>query len=257
MQRWRTGGAVALALSLGLGLNVTTVAAQTPLPMGKMTPGVVGSDGHTDYQLVATHPGLLTVALLGNGTDDLFLELQDDEGQRVPEGFADNDRLGHAGREQLQLLVPWPGTYRLRVGAHGSSSGYEIGATYLETPALGLPADPDGRPSKAQVLTPGQSIEDSVGAGSGDYWDWFVVKPAKGGTLTVTTTGDEGDLVLEAYLDGSFAGPQERADDDRNGKGTNEVLLLEVTAGQPVYVRVVPVFSSSDATPYRISATLQ
>jgi hypothetical protein len=238
-----------------LSVAVATVAgAQTPLPMNTMTAGTVGDGDQTDYSFVAKQPGLLSVALAGAGDDDLFLEVRDEEGQRLTDGYADGDLQGKRGLERLSVIVPEPGTYMVTVGGRGSGSRYDVGATFLEASALAPTPDPDGRPSKAQTLTIGQAISDEVGPG--DPWDWFVVKAPKAGTLVITTTGEDGDLALEAHLDEASDMPDQRSDDDRDGKGVNEQVSLEAQAGQAVYVRVVPLFTSS-TTAYRIQASLK
>jgi hypothetical protein len=224
--------------------------------MNTMATGTVGTDDRTDYQFVAPHPGLLTVAVLGPGDNDLTLELRDEDGVRVTDGYSDNDIMGNVGREQMQVFLPWAGTYRVRVGGRASATAYEVGAAFLATPGMAPAPDPDGRPTMAQPLVVGRAITDEVDVRKGDLSDWLVVKAAKAGTLVVATTGDEGDIALEAYLDGDYSYPHARADDDMDGKSTHEAITLDVTAGQSVHVRVVPL-STTATTAYRITATLK
>lgn len=234
----------------------TSALGQPPLPMNTMAAGTIGSDDRTDYQFVAPHPGLLTVAVLGAGDNDLTLDLRDEDGVRVTDGYSDNDIMGNVGREQMHVFLPWAGTYRVRVGARASGPAYEVGAAFLAAPGMAHSPDPDARPSMAQALVIGRAVADEVDARKGDYADWFVIKAPKAGTLTVATTGEEGDIALEAYLDGDYSSPDAREDADLDGKSVHESITLDVTAGQSVHVRVVPL-STSSTTAYRITATLK
>jgi hypothetical protein len=232
------------------------LAAQgpAPLPLDKLTSDTLGQDASSEYPFKAEAPGLLTVLLLGT-EGDLTLELLDEDGQRVPNGFADSDIEGNAAREQLHVVLPETGLYLLRVDGRGQANlRYEIGAAWLQAPALAAAPDPDGRPSRARELRVGEPIEDQVDASQGDHRDWYVITPAASGTLTVVTRGEEGDLMLEAFTNGNFSQPVARSDQDLDGKGANESIVVDVKAGQPVHLRVSPVFSGGGA--YRISAGL-
>ena len=83
---------------------------------------------------------------------------------------------------------------------------------------------------------------------AGDYWDWFVLKAEKGGTLTVATRAEEGDLILEAFSPGEFAEALERSDQDLQGNGGNEALTLVVDPGDEFFFKV-SAFSQGPSIP--------
>jgi hypothetical protein len=92
---------------------------------------------------------------------------------------------------------------------------------------------------------------DALDGAKGDYWDWFLLKPDKGGTLTLATRADEGDLILEAFSPGEFAEALERSDQDLQGNGGNEALTLVVGAGEEFFFKV-SAFSVGASIPYRL-----
>ena len=61
-----------------------TAQAPAPLPMGAPAQGKVG-EGPTDYAVAAKTAGVLSVAV--QGTSDLSLQLVDEDGQILPDGF--------------------------------------------------------------------------------------------------------------------------------------------------------------------------
>lgn len=93
---------------------------------------------------------------------------------------------------------------------------------------------------------------------AGDHWDWFVIKAAQAGTLTVVTrqsgTGDAPDLRLEIYTDGDFSAVQDRSDQDLQNNTANESVSVQVAAGQAVHVKVAS--NSSRPAKYRLSSSL-
>jgi hypothetical protein len=119
-------------------------------------------------------------------------------------------------------------------------------------------SDPDRRPSTAKSAQVGKALEDQLDSKTGDSWDWYVMKSAQAGTLVIVTRrvgeGDT-DLVLEAYLDGNFAQPAQRSDQDLQGNNASESVTLQVNAGQVVHVKVSANFSNA-STKYRLSSNL-
>ena len=142
------------------------------------------------------------------------------------------------------------------------AAAFRIGASWLPFADLEFPADPDGSPSTAISLPPEQQTHDgSIDQVMGDYWDWFVIVPDRAGTLTVVTrmamlpgallVAQEGDLVLEAFEEDSYAEQWERSDQDLQGVLGNEALSLAVVRGEPIYFKVWA-YSSSDPINYRL-----
>jgi hypothetical protein len=159
----------------------------------------------------------------------------------------------------VSLLLPEPGSYKVRVRAQGGSSTFQIGGSWLAFPAFAVASpDPDRRPRGAKSLVMCKAHEDTLSSESGDSWDWFVMKPAEAGTLAIVTRplGDgDADLVLEVYADGDFNKPAGRSDQDLQGNSANESVTVNVTAGQPVHIKVAGAFSRVN-TKYRVSSSL-
>src|SRR5262245_50293539 len=248
---------VGLALALLIVATSGTASAQTPLPLGAPQQGKVTSESPAEYTVVAKTAGLLAVAVSGDG--DLAIQVADEDGQTLPEGSADRDLNGKNGHEMLSLLLPEPGTYKVRVRAQGGSSTFQVGGSWLAFPAFAMASpDPDRRPRSAKAIVMGKPHEDTLNSESGDGWDWFVMKPAQAGTLAIVTRplGDgDADLVLEVYTDADFSKPAGRSDQDLQGNSANESVTINVTAGQQVHVKVAGAFSRIN-TKYRLSSSL-
>lgn len=233
-------------------------AAQTALPLGSPAQGKVSQDADTEYTVVAKTAGLLAVALQGDG--DLAFAVTDEDGQTLPDGNVDRDLNGSSGTEMVSMLIPEPGTYKVRVRVQGASSAsFTIGGSWLAFPAFArASADPDRRPRQAKPIVVGKAHEDSLDSEAGDSWDWFVLKAAQAGTLAIVTRrlGDsDSDLVLEVYTDNNFGQPAQRSDQDLQGDNANESVTVNVTAGQAVHVKVSGAFGRS-STKYRVSSSL-
>jgi hypothetical protein len=238
---------------LALGLGAAQAGAQQ-LAVGSVTSGTASDQGAV-FQFRASSAGLLTVVVRGTADGDLVLTVGDEDGQPLAGGHSDQDLNGNAGAEQLMVTVPRAGAYTVRVASWSGTAPFQIGASWLSFPALELPTDPDGAPSRATALTTAQqSRQDALDHATGDYWDWYVITADGAGTLTVVTRAEEGDVALEAYLQGSFANPSERSDADLQGSGGNEALTLAVTAGQKLYFKVVDI-GGQGAMTYRLQVS--
>jgi hypothetical protein len=246
-----------LVLSLVGGL-AATATAQTPLPMGAPQQGKVASGGTTEYTVVAKTAGVLVAAVKGDA--DLVLQVTDSDGQTVPEGSSDKDMNGNEGTELVSTVIPEPGTYKVRVRVNGGGAAtFDISGSWMGFPPFAMASsDPDRRPSTAKSAQVGKALEDQLDSKTGDSWDWYVMKSAQAGTLVIVTRrvgeGDT-DLVLEAYLDGNFAQPAQRSDQDLQGNNASESVTLQVNAGQVVHVKVSANFSNA-STKYRLSSNL-
>ncbi len=128
----------------------------------------------------------------------------------------------------------------------------------MSFPAFQRPGDPDRRPAMAKAGQVGKALEDGLDPGAGDNWDWWVLKAAEAGTLTVVTrqvgTGDAPDLVLEVFTENDFADAKDRSDQDLQGNSASESATVQVTAGQAVHVKVSSNFGR--AAKYRLSSSL-
>jgi hypothetical protein len=248
------------ALSLVVCLAaIAGVSAQQPaaLPMGKAVAGTAANDKPAMYQFTAASAGVLTVAVQGSG--DLALLLTDGDGQPVPGGTTDQDLFNSTGNEQLTVTITEAGRYRLEVRQQESGEAkFQIGAAWLPFAGFARPPDPDRRPSEARALDIGRTHDDSLDAGGGDAWDWFVFTPKTAGVLTVILRPADGesslDLVLEIYTADDLASPEIRSDQDLQDNMANESATITVTAGQKVYAKVMG--NSSASGKYRLSSTL-
>ncbi len=223
------------------------------LTPGKVAEGMIGAEGGASFGFEAGSAGVLTVAARSKDESDIFLTVTDADGQPLPNGRSDQDLGGNAGAEQFAVTLPRAGKYLVRVENYGGETiPFRLGASWLPFPDLGVPPDPDGSPSSAVAIRVGQDTRgDSLDGTSGDYWDWFVLKAEKGGTVTVATRAEEGDLILEAYEKGEFGEPLERSDQDLQGNGGNEALTLVVDPGDEFYFKV-SAFSQGSTIPYRL-----
>ena len=238
---------------LGVAAGPDVGQAQEFLGPGKVVEGTTDSTGKAIYGFDASSAGVLTIVVRSAGETDLFLVVTDGDGQPLPEGRSDQDLGGDQGAEQFAITLPRSGRYRVRVEAYGEGAApFKIGVSWLPFPSLGVPDDPDGSPSSATRLRIGQDTRtDSIDGTAGDYWDWFVLKADKAGTLTVATRAEEGDLVLEAFKPGEFGEPMERSDQDLQGNAGNEALTLLLEVGDEFYFKV-SAFSQGASIPYRL-----
>lgn len=233
------------------------VHAHSALPLGAPTEARLSGDAPLNYILTLPGAGVLTLVVDGSG--DLVLQLMDADGQPLSDGRADSDLDGVSGREMLSVRVTEGGSYRLRVAdLEGSGSSFRIGTSFLAFPSFAKAADADGRPSGAKSLTVGRPTEDTLDPSAGDSRDWFVFTMEKDGTLALVTRAigdnDDMDLVLEAFLDGTFLEPAQRSDQDLQDDLSNEGITLAVRAGQRVHVRVSA--ASGSGGRYRVSSSL-
>ena len=248
----------------GLGvLLAVCVSAANPQPLsgqgqgilraGTVVEGSTGWDGPATYEYGAESAGVLTIVVRSLDETDLVLVVTDSDGQPLPNARSDQDLGGNSGAEQFAVTLPRPGKYQVRVETFaGSQAAFKIGVSWLSFPDLAVAADPDGSPSSAVTIRVGQDTWiDSVDGSVGDYWDWFVLKAESGGTLTIATRAEEGDLILEAFKPGDFGEALERSDQDLQGNGGNEALTLVVEAGEEFFFKV-SAFSEGASIPYRL-----
>jgi len=241
---------------VALVVGSPTAFAQTALPTGSQK-AAIASDKPAEYTFAAKTAGVLTIAI--NGEGDLAFAVTDADGQTLPDGSIDRDMNGNSGLEMASVLIPEPGSYRVRVRLQGgSSSSFQISTSWLSFPALAREnTDADSKPSGAGRLEVAKPHEDSLASDDGDAWDWFLFQAPESGTLVIVTRaiGETADLVLEAFLDGKFGESVERSDQDLQGDSANESVTVSVTKGQMVHVKVSGAFGRPSVK-YRISSSL-
>ena len=246
-----------LALSV-LGVFLTTPwnalgQTQETLVSGNVVEGSTSSEGASGYGFQAASAGVLTIVVRAEEGADVYLLVTDSDGQPLPNGRSDLDLGGDSGAEQFAVTLPRAETYQVKVETYSQAQvPFRIGVSWLPFPDLAIPADPDGSPGTASAIRIGQDTRnEDLNGPEGDYWDWFVLKADKGGTLTVATRAEEGDLILEAFSPGEFAEAMERSDQDLQGTGGNEALTLVVEPGQEFFFKV-SAFSEGANIPYRL-----
>jgi len=248
-----------LAAALAMFALASTASAQTALPLGKPGQGRVPNSGAAEYTVVTKTAGILVVAT--NGDADLVLQVTDPDGQALEDGRSDQDLNSTMGAEMVSVVLPQPGSYRVRVTSNGgNAAGFEIAGSLMSFPAFERTIDDaDARPSAARAAEVGRAVEDSVDSDEGDNWDWFAFTPKQAGTLAIVTRrisgGGDADLQLEAFLNNNFAESEERSDQDQQGDSANESVMVNVRAGQTVHVKVSRVFSDG-STRYTLSSSL-
>lgn len=241
------------AISILLGLTFASPGRAQQLEIGGVVTGSTSDVNVADFPFQASSAGALTVAVRATDEADLILVVTDTDGQPLPEGRSDQDLGGDTGAEQFAVTIPRAGTYRVRVERFGSgTASFRLASSWVAFPDLEVPPDPNGSPSTATRIRVGQAVmQESLNGKIGDYWDWYVFRADQPGTLTVATRAQEGDLVIEAFDEGSYGDPVERSDQDLQEKGGNEALTLIVTQGQTIYFKV-SAFSEGAEIAYRL-----
>jgi hypothetical protein len=244
----------ALLLLAGL-LLPALAAAQSPLPIGGHATGRAG-ESPARYTFTPSGPGILTVAV--SSDQDVGIRVLDVDGQPLPEGMADLDFGGNAGREFLTVPIAVVEAVTVEVAMiSGGDGAFTVSAGFLPEPAFAMPADPDRRPSLAGVLEPGATHVDELAPTEGDRWDWYTVTATEDGSLVFVTRadgeGDPGDIALEAYLNDERVDAAAQSDQDLQDSPANESLTVIVAKGDRVYLKVASLFNSAERFGYRVS----
>lgn len=246
----------AIVSGLALGVPSSSILAQSPLPLGETSEGRLMGSGGAEYTFEAPGAGFLTVVV--RAQDDVILTIMDDEFQPLPGAQSDQDLGGDPGAEQLVVVVPAAGSYRVMVEPFGSSAaGFHIGGTFMASALMEAPVDPDGKPSGAVQLEAGSMNDASLDPMQGDRWDWFAITADQAGVMTILTrTEDEGDLRLEVFRSDDFRMPIDSSDQDMDGILGNESVTVGVTAGETIYARVSPAFGDGSPMTYQVGSGL-
>jgi hypothetical protein len=241
-----------LELVVALMLVPVALQAESNLPLNQTVEGRLGEDSF--YTVKVPSAGALT--LVAHGEGGLFLLVTDEDGQALGDGQISPSN--EAGQVLGTVALTAAGSYRVVVEDYGAGSGsrYGLAASFLAFPPLAREPDPDGRPSQARPITIGEGVDATMDSSAGDLRDWYVMTAPSAGTFTVVTRGPADtmdDLVLEAFLEGDFATPVQRSDDDHQGNRSSESVSVSVNAGQVMHVRVTSRYSAGESSPYRLS----
>lgn len=230
----RVGGGIARQFSDDL-------AGLEELVLGAVSDGVTNDANPTAYRFVAEGPGLLTVAVRAKQGDDMTIEIFDVNGVQL--GRCDIDFGGDTGAEHLAVPIAEAGAYRVVVDPLGNGGPYWVGASWLMFEELEAMAP--SRPDDALEVTPGEAQEVAFEA-DGPAEQWFSYTAPAEGLLVFSTTGERGNLVLEAYLDGQFDNAWQYSDQNRGGSGVRERLLLDFAEGQMIYIKASALNGNTD-----------
>lgn len=243
--------------ALATGQEKPPAPGPQKLPVGAAGKGAAKADAPAIFTFEADQPGVLTIVVRAEGPGDLVIMVTDEDGQPIADGKGDRDVGGTRGAEQHAATLPWAGKFLVRIEAPAFDElPFTIAAGWLPLPLVAGKQDPDGRPRAAATLELGKARNDDLSASQGDLWDWYAIRCPDAGTLTVIVRSSEGDLVLEAYAEGSFREPLTRSDGDLQGVAGNEQVILDVKAGTTIYVRVALATSESASGPYKLSSGL-
>ena len=263
MHRLSTARRAVMAGCEALLITIATtaaLAAQRPdsLPIGSTTDGITASSSFAAFVFKAPSAGILMVAIRASVETDLVLFVTDDYGQTLPDGKSDQDLGGNAGHEQVAVVLPRSGSYFVSVRPYDQGGGqFSIGGAWLAWPDLERDIDLDGSPGSANPITAGTTTaRDTINPSRGDHWDWYSITIRESGLLTVVTRASQGDLVLEAFIEGEYGEATQRSDQDLQEVMGNEAITLVVTQGQTLYFKVYAFSSSGDAVTYRLSAVV-
>ena len=227
--------------------------AQTPLPLGSTAMGETGVDTPAEYAVEVDGPGFLTVVVRSVDGTDVRIQATDADGQPLPGGEADQDLNGDLGAEQLLVELPRAGTYRIFVESYEMEvAAFAVGGGFLASQLAARAEDPDGSPSSAVALEPGETRNDTLDPAAGDRWDWFAFTAEEAGSLTVLTRTEEGDLGIRVYRAEAYREPVLQVDDDQGGVLGNESATVDVEAGETIYIRVGHPFERGGALGYTL-----
>lgn len=243
---------IRLELVVALVLAPVALQAESNLPLNKTLEGRLGEDSF--YTVEIPSAGALTLVAHGEGS--LLLLVTDEDGQALADGqfSPSSDR----GQVLGTVALTAAGSYRVVMEDYGAGRGsrYSLAASFLAFPPLAREPDPDGRPSLARPITIGEGVDATMEISAGDLRDWYVMTAPSAGTFTVVTRGPGDtmdDLVLEAFLEGDFATPVQRSDDDHQGNRSSESVSVSVNAGQVLHVRVTSRSAAGESSTYRLS----
>lgn len=219
---------------------------------------VVDEAGPAFLRFETTQPGLLTVAAFGDADADVTLTVADATGQELPDGWIDWDPVNAPDGEYGTAGIDRPGAYLLIVGTWEGDAQIDITSSFMAVPRLVEQSDPHGRPDQALVLKTGETLKQPVDFDAGDQRDWYVFTPKRDGTIRIQVRGlgdadSMPDLLLRTYAPGTYWEAIEEFDNDEYGDWSRESFETQVTAGEPLYVRV-DCWSADEPEKYTIAA---
>lgn len=211
-------------------------AAADELPLGMTFADETSSDSQARYTFTAEETGVLSIVVRAD--QDVRIVVYDSFEQELPDGNVDTDFRGDYGAEQGAFVIGQPGEFTVVIVPLSSEASYTMGASWLAMEEVETPEDPQGRPATAAELTLDENLFGVIDEPDGDILDWFKFTAPADGTLTVGTRTRTGDVVLSCYEEGSYNNPIEYSDQDLQGDGGRERIVIEVEEGEVFYFQV-------------------
>ncbi len=213
----------------------------------------------SEYCIDVGAPGVLTVVVRSAVETplDLFIEIFDENGFPVSDGYADEDLGGRYDAEQLAVTLARPGRYRVTVGTYDPGGGFFLGTSFIEIEGLAAELELDDEPRGASSLELDKKNTASVDPRRdlGDWW-FFENLTKTPFAVTVSTSAEAGDLVLELYRDDDFLAPYDVSDQDLGFSYGNESITVTLRAGgERVYFLVRLFGGEGTQVEYEIQAT--
>lgn len=218
-----------------------SLAMAESLPLGETIEGSTGNPDIASYEFQTESAGVLTVIV--RATSDVVINVVDELGVQIVDGYVDTDYYGDGGAEQGAIIIGEAGDYQVRIEPLSGTADFVLAANWLPFEAVGRKADPQGTPDESIHMGIGKIYNGLIRESLGDRQDWYRVEAARDGVLNVSTRTPGSDVVLEYYQDGNFGSSVERSDQDLDGDTGRESITVNAREGQ-VYYFVVTAFSS-------------
>lgn len=230
------------SLPLAALLIVATCGAARAqeLTLAETIEGSTGPDAAA-YDFHAESSGVLTVIV--RATSDVVINVVNEFGQPIEDGYVDTDYYGDTGAEQGAIVIAEPGDYQVRIEPLSGSADFVMAASWLPFESIERRPDPQGSPAESIHMGIGKIYSGLIRESLGDRQDWYRVEAARDGVLNVSTRTRMSDVVLEYYQDGNLGSSMERSDQDLGGDTGRESITIQVRSGN-VYYFVVTAYSS-------------
>ena len=214
----------AYTLRLAVNDHGRTRSSATPVALPSETAGWIGPGTDVDYFRFEIS-GAREVSIETTGGLDTAGTLEDGDGREL----ASNDDGGNGANFSIRRSLP-AGTYHVRVGSHGSSTGpYRLRLT-VESAAGAGDDHGDARSSATRVALPSETAGWIDPRGDVDYFRFDVSGGAR--DVSIETTGGSDPFGTLEDSEG-----RELAWDDNSGDGRNFGIYRNLSAGT-YYVRV-------------------
>lgn len=257
--------------SWGDASEVSGAGAEAATVLGLEASRQDALDESGQHWYVITAPEDATVTLTSRSTGendgDLVMEAYLDEDFSEYVIRSDWDLDGDSAHETVTVGLNAGQVLHVKVAQWGfgrDQLSYQLDVTH--TPGVVEP--PQSGPSHFSGFSAGPgsaevrplAVDESRQGMFDDSGDarWYLITAPGPGELTLTTrsTGEnDGDLVLEAFVDGEFSDWVAHSDQDLDGDLAHETVTLRLDAGQTVHLKVSQWAGGSEAISYHLTAS--